>query len=123
MCVDDNHDMADSSADLLGILGYDAQACYDGAAALAMAEDFAPDICLIDLNMPGMDGDEVAVRLRKTGRAVVLVAVTAMGDEAGRQRIIAAGFDLHLVKPVDPRTLPGIINAFERLNSVEAVGN
>lgn len=111
LCVDDNHDVADSAAELLQMHGYNARACYDGPAALALAEVFAPDICMIDLNMPGMDGDEVAVRLREIGRPLVLVAVTAMGSPESRRRIEAAGFDLHLVKPVDPHHLPAVIDA------------
>jgi two-component system, OmpR family, response regulator len=102
LCVDDNPDVADSITDLLEILGYEARACYDGPSALAKAEIFVPDICLIDLNMPGMNGDVLAIHLREGGRQLILIAVTAMSDEKSCLRISAAGFDLHLVKPVDP---------------------
>ncbi len=105
LCVDDNPDVADSIAVLLEISGYEARACYNGASALAKAEIFAPDICLIDLNMPGMDGDVLAIHLREAGRPLLLAAVTAMSSEESCLRIAAAGFDLHLVKPVDPRRL------------------
>lgn len=111
MCVDDNRDIADSEAQLLQACGFDARACYGGAGALLLAASFRPAVCLIDLNMPGMDGDELANRLRAlwTGDPPVLIAVTAMDSEAARQRIRAA-FDQHLVKPVDPRQLLSVLD-------------
>ena len=108
--VDDNPDVTDSAVDLLGIVGFEARGCYDGQSALAAASDFHPGICLIDLNMPGMDGDEVARRLRERGDAQVLVAVTAMSDDRSRERMSAAGFDTHLVKPVEPGELLSVID-------------
>jgi two-component system, OmpR family, response regulator len=114
LCVDDNPDVADSTADLLGIFGYETRACYDGPSALATAETFAPHICLIDLNMPGMDGDVLAVRLRQSGRPLLLVVVTAMNNEESCLRIAAAGFDLHLIKPVDPSRLQAAIGLLWR---------
>src|SRR5439155_22295325 len=104
LCVDDNRDAADSEATLLRIVGFDGRACYDGSSALAAAAEFAPDVYLLDLNMPGMTGDELAARLREqaAGRPVLLVAVTAMSNDDSHRRTAAAGFDLHLVKPVDP---------------------
>ena len=100
LCVDDNHDVADSTVELLLLIGYDARACYDGASALLLAESYHPDVCLIDLNMPGMDGDELAVRLRASEQPMILVAATAASHAAGCRRIREAGFDHHLVKPV-----------------------
>ena len=105
LCVDDNHDTADSEVMLLQLAGFYARACYSGPTAHLEAAEFLPHICLIDMNMPGMDGDEVAVRLRQIGRPLVLIAVTALNDDAGRRRIAAAGFDRHLLKPVSPRDL------------------
>jgi two-component system OmpR family response regulator len=105
LCVDDNHDIADSEVTLLQLAGFDARACYCGPSALIEAAEFLPDVCLLDLNMPGMDGDEVAVQLRRRGRPLVLLAVTAVSDAAGRRRIEAAGFDRHLLKPVAPHDL------------------
>ena len=107
LCVDDNRDLADSEAMLLDVHGYDARACYGGAAAVLEAVGFRPDVCLVDLNMPGMDGCEVAVRLREPGEGPppVLVAVTAKGGAEDRKRTAAAGFDVHLVKPVEPAVL------------------
>jgi CheY-like chemotaxis protein len=105
LCVDDNHDIADSEVMLLQLAGFDARACYCGLSALIEAAEFLPTICLLDMNMPGMDGDEVAVQLRRRGRPLVLVAVTAVNDAEGHRRIKAAGFDRHLLKPVAPRDL------------------
>ncbi len=112
LCVDDNHDTADSEVMLLQLAGFDARACYCGPTALVEAAEFLPDICLIDMNMPGMNGDELAVRLRRPG--LVLMAVTAMNDAAGRQRIEAAGFDRHLLKPVSPRDLLAAVGEMRR---------
>jgi two-component system, OmpR family, response regulator len=69
-------------------------------------------VCLLDLNMPGMDGDELARRLREeaAGRPLLLVAVTAMGDGESRRRMEAAGFQLHLMKPVDPHDLLTLVD-------------
>ncbi len=117
LCVDDNRDIADSEADLLHVYGFDARACYSGASALREAVEFQPCVCLIDLNMPGMDGDELARRLRdqKGGPPPVLVAVTARDDEQSRRRMREAGLDPHLVKPVDPNELVAVINSMKDL--------
>jgi two-component system OmpR family response regulator len=119
LCVDDNPDFADSIMDLLEMLGYEARASYDGPSALANAEIFAPNICLIDLNMPGMDGDVLAIRLREAGNRAILIAVTAMSNEESCLRIAAAGFDLHLDKPVDLFRLPTAINALWQTRQTE----
>jgi|GEM_PF-2270616 len=107
LCVDDNRDSADSLGILLELAGYESYVCYDGPSALAAAETFQPDVCILDLNMPGMEGDEVGRRLRQqlNFRSIPLVAVTAMSDARSLQRTSDAGFDLHLVKPVDPDRL------------------
>jgi DNA-binding response OmpR family regulator len=111
LCIDDNHDVADSTADLLQFAGFEARACYSGASALSEAATFLPGLCLIDLNMPGMDGDVLAVRLREQAgtRTMVLIAVTAMGNEESSRRIRDAGFDMHLIKPVYPVALLRIV--------------
>jgi CheY-like chemotaxis protein len=116
LVVDDNRDCADSTALLLGTVGFEARACYDGARALREAEAFRPAVCFLDLNMPGMDGDELAVRLRRWAgrRHLVLVALTAMSGPEYGERIRAAGFDLHLVKPVDPFNLVQVVDALFR---------
>jgi two-component system OmpR family response regulator len=114
LCVDDNRDVADSSVDFLSVSGTDARACYSGAAALAEIVTFRPDVCLIDLNMPGMDGDALAVHIReRCDPCPTLIAMTAMCDDKSRERIVAAGFDMHLVKPVDPYHLLSLIAGVE----------
>ena len=88
LCVDDNRDSADSAVPLLKTMGFEARACYDGPTALHLNDSFRPAICFLDLNMPGMDGDEVALKLREgTGwRPLLLIAVTAMSDQTSRDR-------------------------------------
>jgi DNA-binding response OmpR family regulator len=110
LVVDDSRDCADSTAQLLTLAGLEARACYDGRTALELAAAFRPGVCLLDLNMPEMDGDELAARLRAQvgDRPPVLVAVTAMGGAEYRARTTAA-FDLHLVKPVDPANLVSMV--------------
>jgi signal transduction histidine kinase/DNA-binding response OmpR family regulator len=102
LVVDDNADAADMLVDLLDDLGYVAKASYDAASALAQAPAFDPDICLLDIGLPVMDGYELAARLRRDpiDRDLRLVAVTGYGQDADRIRALEAGFDAHLVKPV-----------------------
>jgi len=118
---DDYRDTADTAMALLKVAGFDARACYDGESALAEAANFQPGICFADLNMPGMDGDELVNRLRSMSdlRPIFLVAVTAMSSSASSQRIRDAGFDLHMVKPVDPQKLVGIVDAFLQLGEAQ----
>jgi CheY-like chemotaxis protein len=108
LCVDDNPDHADSEALFLRVLGFEARACYGGRDAVILAGTFLPDVCLLDMNMPGMEGDELVARLRAWagGRPLVLVAVTATCNDTP-----AAGFDRHLLKPVDPARLLAVVNA------------
>ena len=102
LIVDDNRDAADTLALLVQTLGCTAEVAYDGAAALEILGRFAPDVILLDLGMPRMDGYEVARRIRQSaeGSDVRLVAVSGWGQEEDRRRTRAAGFDQHVVKPV-----------------------
>ncbi len=111
LCVDDNTDAADSTVMLLRLVGCDAVARYDGPTALAVAAEFRPDVCLLDLHMPVMGGDELATRLRQqaAGRPVLLIALTAMDELLAAGRIQAGGFDMHLVKPADPTRMVDLI--------------
>ncbi len=111
LCVDDNHDTADTLAALLEITGFDVRACYDGRTALAVADVFQPEACVLDLNMPGMAGDELGRRIREHvwGLGIILVALTGLPEEEARKRAADAGFDLHLTKPVDPERLANIL--------------
>src|SRR5262245_48921103 len=112
LVVDDNTDVADSEAELLVLVGFEVRTCYDGPSALAAAAEFHPDVCLVDLAMPGMAGDELAALLRDRAgeRPMLLVAVTALGSDEYRRRTEAAGFDMHLVKPVDPHDLLRVVD-------------
>src|SRR4051812_889451 len=104
LVVDDNKDAALTLALLLGAAGYQVEATFDGQAALAAAERFAPDACVLDINMPGMDGYELARRLRELApeHPPVLATVTAYSDTGHLDRAADAGFDLHFTKPADP---------------------
>ncbi|HVK18459.1 MAG TPA: response regulator [Fimbriiglobus sp.] len=114
LCVDDYHDSADSMAMLLEMLGCEVEVSYGGAAALALADVFRPDVCLLDINMPGMDGCELARQLRQhlAGRRLLLVAMTALGSESHRGLTADAGFDLHLTKPVEISALTAALKRF-----------
>lgn len=107
LVVDDNVDAADSLALLLRAQGHDVRVAYGGEAALALAAGFAPEIVLLDLGMPGLDGFAVARRLRqdRTTALPKLVAVSGWGQPSDRRRSADAGFDHHLTKPVDPGEL------------------
>ena len=89
------------------MLGHEVETAYSGPAALEKAQRFRPEIVLLDLGMPGMDGYEVARRLRASpqGRRLVLVAQTGWSQEEDRRRSREAGFDAHLAKPVDVHKL------------------
>lgn len=104
LVVDDNRDAATSLALLLGAAGYRVETSFDGEAALEAAGRFGPDACVQDINMPGMDGYELARRLREMspGRPPVLATVTAYSDVQHLDRAADAGFDLHFTKPADP---------------------
>ncbi len=103
LVVDDNCDAADSLGALLDALGTTVAVVHSGKAALEVLETFAPDAVLLDLAMPGMDGYEVARRIRESGANAdtLLIALTGWGQEHDVRRSRSAGFDHHLVKPPD----------------------
>ena len=107
LIVDDNADSAETMAMLLQIWGHDVQVAKDGPTALAVAAERRPEVVLLDIGLPGMTGYEVAQRLRALPEMAdsVLVAVTGYGQEDDRRSTRAAGFALHLVKPVRPDVL------------------
>jgi CheY-like chemotaxis protein len=104
LVVDDNQDSAESLALLLRLSGHLVQTAHDGEAALEAADRFQPDAILLDLGMPRLNGYEVCerIRLRPWGQGVLLVAQTGWGQAQDRARTLAAGFDAHLTKPIDP---------------------
>ncbi|HET8713241.1 MAG TPA: ATP-binding protein [Gemmatimonadales bacterium] len=111
LVVDDNRDAADSLGLLLQLQGVDAHIVYDGNKALAALHEYRPTLVFLDIGMPGMDGYEVArrMRARPEGRDVVLIALTGWGQEADRRRARSAGFDHHLTKPIDIDALPRLL--------------
>ncbi len=111
LIVDDNVDAAQALEALLTAMGQETQIAYDGLAALAEVERFRPDLVLLDIGMPKLDGYEVAQQLRATpgGNRIVLAAVTGWGQEADRRRARDAGFDHHCGKPVSEATLRKLI--------------
>jgi signal transduction histidine kinase len=113
LVVDDNVDAATAMAAMLELDGHRVEAAFDGASALDAADRFEPEVALLDIGMPGMDGHELARRLalRPWARALVLVAVTGWGQETDRRRSQDAGFAHHLVKPVDPADLAALLAA------------
>jgi CheY-like chemotaxis protein len=100
--VDDHRDSADSLSSLLRRLGHHVRVAYDGRSALAIAEGWRPDVAILEIAMPGMDGYELARRLRAglSGREMVLIALTGFDDDAYRRLAMEAGLDRYLVKPV-----------------------
>jgi CheY-like chemotaxis protein len=111
LLADDNADFASSLATLLTSRGHDVRVARDGAEALRMAADFKPEFAFLDIGMPKVHGYEVARRLRgEPGTSgCVLVAVTGWGQEDDRKRAREAGFDKHLVKPVDSDAIDAIL--------------
>jgi two-component system, OmpR family, response regulator len=107
LCVDDNKDTANTTAMVLRQAGFEAVACHTGQEALAAAAEFHPDVCLIDLAMPGMSGYEVAARLREEAGANAprCIALTGAWDINSQHKTHNAGFERHLVKPVEPDRL------------------
>lgn len=103
LVVDDNVDAAETLALLLQESGHDVQIAFDGPTALDTAVDYRPDVVLLDIGLPGLDGLEVGKRLRQepTLSGVVLIAMTGYGLESDRKRSREAGFDHHLAKPAD----------------------
>jgi len=112
LVVDDNVDAARSLAKVLRLLyGQEVQVAHDGPSALEIAETFRPEIVLLDIGLPGMSGHEVASILRKRPwcEACLMAAVTGWGQDKDREKSRAAGFDLHLVKPVNPETIRDLV--------------
>jgi len=107
LVVDDNRDAADSLALLLGLPGNEVHVAYDGLRAIEMADEVRPDVILLDIGLPRLNGYATAERIRQQpwGKPIILVALTGWGQEEARQRSQESGFDAHLVKPVDPAAL------------------
>ena len=115
LVVDDNRDAAESMSMLLEMWGHEVAFAYDGPSALQTAERLQPQAVFLDIGLPGMDGYEVAARLRALpqAREAVLIAITGYGQEDDRLRSRRAGIDHHLVKPVAPDALRNLIDSLQ----------
>jgi CheY-like chemotaxis protein len=109
LVVDDNADAANSLADTLRMQGHVVQVAYDGGSALEASERLAPEVVVLDIGMPGMDGYEVARQLRRRQPQTRLIALTGWGQEDDKRRALDAGFDWHLTKPADLDTLQALV--------------
>jgi signal transduction histidine kinase/ActR/RegA family two-component response regulator len=107
LIVDDNQDMAQSTAQLLTLLGHNVQTAYDGPSAVEAARAYRPDVILLDIGLPGMDGFDVAGQVRQQPelKNTVIIAISGYAENVDRTRSREAGFDHHLVKPIDFNTL------------------
>lgn len=114
LIVEDNVDAAEGLMMLLEVFGHEARLAHDGPSALEAAREDLPDVMLVDIGLPGIDGYEVAKRVRETPAlaALPLIALTGFGLEDDRRRALAAGFDHHLTKPVDPERLRKLLARF-----------
>jgi CheY-like chemotaxis protein len=102
LVVDDNEDAADSLATLLDVMGYSVRIAYDGPEAIEAADEFQPEVALLDIGLPRLSGYDIARHVRqKRGREVLLVAITGWGQEDDRRKAREAGFDHHFTKPAD----------------------
>ena len=111
LVVDDNRDSADSLAMLLTMMGHETQTAYDGLEGVDAADSFRPDLALVDIGMPKLNGYEACRRIRQQswGKNIVMIALTGWGQEHDKRRSLADGFDSHLVKPLNPLALEKLL--------------
>jgi CheY-like chemotaxis protein len=110
LIVDDNEDLASLMSELLEVHGHTVETAHEGLAALELATTFQPDIALLDIGLPGMDGYELARQLRELCHGSIrLIAITGYAQDTDRHRSQEAGFSGHLVKPIDPARLARLI--------------
>jgi CheY-like chemotaxis protein len=111
LIVDDLKDSADSLAMLLRMSGHEVQTAYDGEEAVIAAEKFRPEVVLLDIGMPRLNGYDACRRIREKpwGKSIILIAVTGWGQEDDRRRTEEAGFNGHMVKPVNSRDLMKVL--------------
>lgn len=116
LVVDDNHDSALSLAMMLSIMGHETRTAHDGESAVDTAESFLPEIVLLDIGLPKLNGYEVAQRIRERewGTSMFLIAVTGWGQEEDRQRSSEVGLNVHMVKPVEPAALERLFAELRR---------
>jgi CheY-like chemotaxis protein len=114
LLADDHPDITDSYAELLGAYGHRIRIAHDGLKAVELAESEAPDVALLDIGMPRLNGYQVAERLRASCPGTLLVAVSGWGGPADKQRAAAAGFHHHFVKPADFRSILQVLDSIRR---------
>lgn len=112
LLIDDNLDGAESLAQILILSGHDARIAGDGSTALQLAREFRPEVVFCDLGLPGISGYEVAKQLRALpfGGEIFIAALTGYGQTGDREKTQKAGFDAHLLKPVDPVVVESLLN-------------
>ena len=117
LIADDNGDTAESLGLVLGLAGHAICLAFDGEQALVVAEREKPEVMVLDIGMPGMNGYELAARVRQEawGQRCLLVAATGWGQDDDKFRAKAAGFDAHLTKPFDPQALLNLIREQRQL--------
>src|SRR5256712_9289674 len=125
LVVDDNHDVAESTAVLLRLAGCEVHLAHDGEEALRLVPRVRPDAVLLDIGLPRMNGYEVAERIRSDSqnREILIVAVSGYGQQEHRLRSKQAGFDQHVVKPIDPTALAGLLAALSAQRTVTSSEN
>jgi CheY-like chemotaxis protein len=120
LVVDDSRISADSLAKLLRLMGNEVQTAYDGLAAMEAAERFRPDVVLLDIGMPKLNGYEVCdhIRAETWGKEIVLIAVTGWGQRENERHNDKVGFDGHMVKPVDADALLKLLDELQPLRNL-----
>jgi CheY-like chemotaxis protein len=115
LIADDNRDAAESMGMLLRLMGNDVRTVFDGVEAVEEAETFRPDLILLDIGMPKLNGYDAARRIREKGwsQDTTLVALTGWGREDDKRKAAEAGFDRHFTKPIDPAVLERLIADFQ----------
>ena len=111
LVVDDNENGAKVLGMLLTALGNEVRSCYDGLTAIEVASEFHPDVILLDLGMPKLNGFDTAIRIRQEpwGKDIVLAALSGWGQDDDKRRTRQAGFDYHFVKPIEPAALQRLL--------------
>jgi len=123
LVVDDNRDVADTTATILRLSGCDTHVAYDGREGLDAIDRLQPDAVLLDIGLPGLDGFQVAERIRANPRhrRTLVVAVSGYGQEEDRARSRAAGFDYHVVKPIDLAVINGLLGSLRESRPAAAL--
>jgi len=125
LVVDDNRDVAESTAVLLRLEGCEVHVAHDGEEALGMVRQLHPTAVLLDIGLPRMDGYQVAERIRAEPehRGILIIAVSGYGQEEHRLRSKQAGFDYHIVKPIEPSVLTGLLASLRASHNGAASDN